>query len=135
MSIDESRREARERSRRQPRVLLVDDHAGFVAQAQALLAADGYDVVGTASDGHAAIEAAARLRPDLILLDVQLPDIDGFETASRLRSVVPAAAIVLVSTRSRADFGERLRTPAIDGFIAKIDLDGSAIRALVLGRP
>ncbi len=65
-------------------VLIVDDHPSFRASARVLLEAEGFDVIGEAADGTSGIEEASRLRPDLVLLDVQLPDIDGFDVASRL---------------------------------------------------
>ena len=60
-------------------VLIVDDHAGFRLAARALLEADGFDVVGESATGNEGLEAVGRLRPDLVLLDVGLPDIDGIE--------------------------------------------------------
>ena len=65
-------------------VLIVDDHPSFRASARTLLEAEGYDVVGEAENGESAVAAALRLRPDLVLLDVQLPDIDGFEVADQI---------------------------------------------------
>ena len=65
-------------------VLIVDDHPSFRASARVLLEAEGFDVIGEAADGASGIAEAKRLRPDLVLLDVQLPDIDGFDVASRL---------------------------------------------------
>ena len=65
-------------------VLIVDDHPGFRASARMLLEAEGYDVVGEAGDGQAGLEAAAELHPDVVLLDIQLPDMDGFEVAAGL---------------------------------------------------
>ena len=80
-------------------VLIVDDHPSFRASAHAMLEADGFEVIGEAEDGESAIEAAARLHPDVVLLDVQLPDIDGFEVARRLTSIDGAPSVVLVSSR------------------------------------
>jgi DNA-binding NarL/FixJ family response regulator len=65
-------------------VLIVDDHDGFRSSARALLEAEGFDVVGEAGDAASALAAAARLRPEVVLLDIQLPGIDGFEVAARL---------------------------------------------------
>src|SRR4051812_34030176 len=88
-----------------PRLLIVDDHAPFRAFARALLTLDGFDVVGEAADGATGIDAARNLRPDVVLLDVQLPGLDGFRVARVLGAVVPAPAVVLVSSRSRDDYG------------------------------
>ena len=82
-------------------VLIVDDHQGFRAGARALLEADGFDVLGEAADGESAVEQARRLRPQVVLLDVQLPGIDGFAVAERLAAEPAAPAVVLVSSRGR----------------------------------
>ena len=78
-------------------VLIVDDHPSFRGSARALLEAEGYEVVGEAENGLDGLDAARALRPDLVLLDVQLPDIDGFEVASRLTQDAGAPAVVLIS--------------------------------------
>ena len=66
-------------------VLIVDDHAGFRLSARRILEVDGYEIVGEAEDGRAAIEAARRLRPDIVLLDVNLPDLDGHSVCRQIR--------------------------------------------------
>src|SRR5262245_10832441 len=86
-------------------VLIVDDHPSFRAVARMMLELDGFSVVGTAADGESGVAGTLRLAPDIVLLDVELPDIDGFEVAARLRAAGSAAAIVLASSRERADFG------------------------------
>ena len=88
-----------------PTVLIVDDHPSFRVTARALLEAEGFDVVGEAEDGETALEEAARLHPDVVLLDVQLPGIDGFEVAARLTSWNGASpAVVLTSSRDATEF-------------------------------
>ena len=82
-------------------VLIVDDHAGFRASARALLEADGFEVLGEAADGESALEQARRLRPQVVLLDVQLPGMDGFAVAERLAAEPAAPAVVLISSRGR----------------------------------
>ena len=112
-------------------ILIVDDHDGFRSFARAVLEADGFEVVGEAADGVSALEAAGRLRPDLVLLDVQLPDLDGFEVAERLAREEDPPVVVLVSTRDAASYRNRLvRTPA-RGFISKAELSGPAVTAVV----
>ena len=112
-------------------VLIVDDHPSFRATARALLLAEGYEVVGEAPDGESAVEAAKALRPDLVLLDVQLPDIDGFEVARRLRANGSAPAIVLTSSRDASEFGSLVDESGARGFVPKAELSGAAIAALI----
>jgi len=115
-----------------PTVLIVDDHAGFRASARALLEAEGFDVVGEAADGEQAIGEVERLRPDVVLLDVQLPDVDGFAVADRLALAGSLAAVVLISSREAAAYGPRAEAAGARGFIAKRDLSGEALAALLL---
>jgi DNA-binding NarL/FixJ family response regulator len=115
------------------RVLIVDDHAPFRALARLLLTAEGFDVVGEAGDGATAITAARDLEPEVVLLDVQLPDIDGFGVAEVLAGHGPAPTVVLVSSRSRGDYGARLAGSTARGFIAKAELSGDELRR-VLGK-
>jgi DNA-binding NarL/FixJ family response regulator len=112
-------------------VLIVDDHPSFRGSARALLEAEGYEVVGEAENGLDGLDAARALRPDLVLLDVQLPDIDGFEVASRLTQDAGAPAVVLISSRDGSDFGHLVRDSGARGFIPKAELSGDAIAALV----
>ena len=114
-----------------PTVLIVDDHPSFRSLARALLEAEGFAVVGEAEDGATAIAAVEALRPAVVLLDVQLPDLDGFEVAERLASRADAPAVVLVSTRTAAAYGVRLETTSARGFISKTSLSGAALAALV----
>jgi len=112
-------------------VLIVDDHPSFRATARMLLEAEGYSVVGQAADGRSALAETARLRPDVVLLDVNLPDLDGFEVAQRLSANGSASAIVMVSSRDGADFGALVARSGARGFIAKSDLSGAALRAVL----
>ena len=112
-------------------VLIVDDHAAFRAGARRLLEEEGYDVVGEAVDGASALSSAQELRPDVVLLDVHLPDLDGFEVASRLTAGQPAPSVVLTSSREVSDFGPRLPTCGACGFVPKDELCGSALAAVL----
>jgi DNA-binding NarL/FixJ family response regulator len=110
------------------RILIVDDHPSFRASARALLEADGYEVIGEAADGHSALRSAHALQPDVVLLDVQLPDIDGFEVAERLRG---GPAIVLTSSREACDYGPLPQSSGARGFVPKAELSGDGIAALL----
>jgi DNA-binding NarL/FixJ family response regulator len=114
-----------------PTVLIVDDHSSFRSLARTLLEAEGFAVVGEAEDAATAIAAVEALRPAVVLLDVQLPDLDGFELAERLARRADAPAVVLVSTRAAAAYGVRLETTSARGFISKTSLSGAALAALV----
>ena len=112
-------------------MLIVDDHPSFRSFARALLESEGFDVVGEAEDGSTAIAAVEALRPAIVLLDIQLPDLDGFEVAERLAAQADPPAVVLVSTRTAAAYGARLKTAPARGFIPKTSLSGAALTALV----
>ena len=114
-----------------PSVLIVDDHDDFRASARALLELQGFDVVGDVEDGEAALEAAGRLRPDVVLLDVQLPGMDGFEVAERLAATAEAPRVVLISSRRRSAYDARLPGAAVAGFLGKHELSGAALAALL----
>ena len=113
------------------RVLVVDDHAGFRRCASALLSEEGFEVVGEAESGEAALALAADLEPELVLLDVQLPDLDGFEVASRLLTRDPALKIVLISSRDRSSYGSAIETSGAIGFIWKAELSGGALEEVL----
>src|SRR5690349_16653366 len=112
-------------------VLIVDDHPSFRASARRLLEAEGFEVVGEAADGHAAIAAAQELQPDLVLLDVQLPDLDGFEVAARLAELGLPCAVVLTSSRNAAEYGPLVTETAVRGFVPKSELSGAVLTALL----
>ncbi len=114
-------------------ILIVDDNAGFRVQARALLEADGFDVVGESEDGSSGLAAARALRPDLVLLDIGLPDVEGFEVARELAIDGPPPLVVLTSSREAAAYGPRLDSSRVLGFIPKDELSGATIRALMAG--
>src|SRR5262249_54852148 len=114
-----------------PTLLIVDDHPSFRSTARALLEADGFEVLGEAVDGAGAIEAARRLQPEVMLLDVQLPDIDGFEVVDQLTADSSSPAIVLTSSRDAAEFGGLVERSNARGFVPKAELSGAALIALL----
>ena len=113
-------------------VLIVDDHPSFRASARRMLEAHGFEVVGEAEDGGAALAAVQRLRPELVLLDVRLPDVDGFEIARRLLDASgPTPQIVLISSHDSADLGEAVGASGARGFVSKSELTAEAITLLI----
>jgi DNA-binding NarL/FixJ family response regulator len=112
-------------------VLIVDDHPSFRATARAMLESEGFDVVGEAADGAAAIEATRSLQPDVVLLDVYLPDLDGFEVAQRLTKNGRPPAIVMTSSRDAGDFGPLVEQSGARGFIPKAELSGASLSELL----
>jgi len=112
-------------------VLIVDDHEGFRGIARGLLEAEGFEVVGEAADGESAIIEAKRLRPQFVLLDVQLPDIDGFEVASRLDEAGEPPVVVLTSSRDARSYRRRVALSTARAFIPKAELSGDALAALI----
>ncbi|MGR7027052.1 response regulator [Geodermatophilus sp. URMC 62] len=115
------------------RVLIVDDHAPFRSLARRLLVAGGFQVVGEAADGAGALAAARDLVPDVVLLDVQLPDLDGFAVAEALARGQPAPVVVLVSSRALLDYGHRVDASTARGFIAKAELSGETLLRVIDG--
>jgi two-component system response regulator EvgA len=113
------------------RVLIVDDHESFRSSARLLLEAEGYEVVGEAGTGAAGLSAAAELEPDVVLLDVHLPDVDGFDVAARLTGGEAAPRIVITSSRDASDFGPLIRRSGALGFVPKNELSGEALAALL----
>jgi DNA-binding NarL/FixJ family response regulator len=113
------------------RVLIVDDHDDFRSSAGALLEAEGFTVVGGVADGAAAVGAVERLRPEVVLLDIQLPDLDGFAVAERLAATTDPPRVVLISSRDATAYGPRLDAAAVCGFLAKWELSGASLAALV----
>jgi len=111
-------------------ILLVDDHAGFRRVARRMLEAGGLRVVGEAASGHEALALVGKLRPEVVVLDVLLPDMDGFVVATQLAALPAPPTVVLISSRTRTELGARLDTAPVAGFLAKEELDGRRLAEL-----
>jgi DNA-binding NarL/FixJ family response regulator len=114
-------------------ILIVDDNALFRREARAILEADGLSVIGEAADGLTGLAEARRLLPDLVLLDIGLPDMEGFAVAEALADDGSPPAVILTSSRDAREYGPRLRQSRSIGFVAKDELSGAAVRALLAG--
>jgi DNA-binding NarL/FixJ family response regulator len=114
-------------------LMIVDDHDAFRSFASTMLSHEGFDVVAVAHDGEAALSALETVRPDAVLLDLQLPGIDGFEVARRLASA-SSPRVVLMSSREASDYGSRLTAAPAAGFISKLALSGDALVSLLTRR-
>ena len=112
-------------------VLIVDDHATFRSTARAVLEAEGFDVVGEAASVSEALEAVARVQPQIVLLDVELPDGNGFDLAERLTANGSRINVVLVSSRDYSDFVALVAQSGARGFLPKAELSGERLAALV----
>ena len=112
-------------------VLIVDDNDVFRSSARAVVQAAGYDVVGEAGEVTSALAQVHALHPDVVLLDIQLPDGDGFTLAGQLAAEGQAPTVVLVSSRERADYGSRIDNAPAAGFISKLDLSRATLEALI----
>lgn len=113
-----------------PRLLLVDDHAGFRRLAALTLRRAGFDIVGEAADGREAVTRTVELHPDIVVLDVLLPDTDGFDVARQLAALPQPPMVVLTSSRPHGDYGIRIGQSPVRGFVGKDELTGAAVAAL-----
>jgi DNA-binding NarL/FixJ family response regulator len=111
------------------RAVIVDDHAAFRASARRLLELSGYDVVGEAADGVTGLALARELEPELVLLDIALPELSGFDVAKGLSGT--PSKVILISSRQQKDFGKRVRQSGAVGFVSKDELSAEALRELM----
>ena len=113
-------------------VLIVDDHPSFRASARAMLEAEGFDVVGELAEGASVVETVLALDPDVVLLDVQLPDMSGFDVCAELEDYGGRSVqVILVSSRDLTDYGELVDVSCASGFVPKGELSGDVIAALL----
>jgi CheY-like chemotaxis protein len=115
-------------------ILVVDDHDGFRVFARKMLEAAGFTVTEAAT-GAQATEAVRAVRPGLVLLDIQLPDCDGFEVARQLAAQGDSPVVVLTSTRDASDYGGLIAASPAAGFLPKDQLSGAALLTFLAGSP
>jgi DNA-binding NarL/FixJ family response regulator len=108
-------------------VVVVDDDPSFLATVRVLLEADGFSVVGEALTGEEGVAAVEELKPDLVLVDVNLPDIDGFEVVERLADGGGTTPVVLTSSRAAGDFGRLVEESSARAFVTKAEISGEAL--------
>ena len=112
-------------------MLIVDDHEAFRQSARDLLEAEGFEVVATVPDGPAAITASIELDPELVVLDIHLPGIDGFTVAVELAALPHPPVVVLTSSRAASSFGALIDAAPVRGFLAKHELSGEALASFL----
>jgi DNA-binding NarL/FixJ family response regulator len=115
-------------------VLIVDDHPTFRTFARRVLEEAGFAVVGEASDCHTAVEAVQGLKPEVVLLDVLLPDGSGLDVATQLGRADDAPTVVLTSSRTAGDLGRALREAPAHGFITKAEFSAPRFASLLESR-
>lgn len=113
------------------RVLVADDHAGFRTAVRLLLERRGIEVVGEVADGASAVVAARRLLPDVVIVDVDLPDASGFDVAAELCELRPTLLTILLSSRKGPGDAERAFAVGADAYLDKADLDADTIAQLI----
>ena len=114
-----------------PTVVIIDDSTDFLVSAAGMLNEEGFLVVGCVADPLLAIAEVRRLRPSLVLVDIQLPVSNGFELAAEFARMEPRPVVVLTSSREADAYGETLRNAPVRGFIAKRELTGDALASMV----
>lgn len=112
-------------------MVIIDDSDDFLVSAAGLLNEEGFLVVGCVADPAIAVDEVRRLRPSVVLLDIQLPATSGFALAAQLALMEPRPVVVLTSSRDASSYGEVLRTAPVRGFIAKRELSGDALATMV----
>jgi DNA-binding NarL/FixJ family response regulator len=117
------------------RCLIVDDSPGFLRSARLLLEREGMAVVGVASTVEEAVQQAEELRPDVLLLDIDLGEESGFDLAERLQAEtsLPPARVILISTHAEEDFADLIAVTPVAGFLPKAELSAGAIREVLAG--
>ncbi len=117
------------------RILVIDDNTAFRGAVGQLLAADGFTVVAGAATGERGVQLAREHKPDLVIVDVQLPDTDGFDVAEQLAGLDPALEVILTSSLDSSDLGALVTESPARGFVPKAELSAPAIEALLAPNP
>ena len=107
------------------------DAATFRVAVRVVLEAGGFNVIGEAADGREALAESARLTPDIVVLDIQLPDLDGFAVAEQLAASTPRPTVVLVSSRDAVTYGEKLERAQVVGFLPKWEVTGATLAGII----
>jgi DNA-binding NarL/FixJ family response regulator len=114
------------------RVLIADDHGLFAEALEAILAVDErIEVAGRARDGAEAVELAERLAPDVILMDISMPVLDGFEATRRIRESVPEANVLMLTGSNSRDDVDRSREAGAAGYVTKDRIAAELVEAIV----
>ena len=118
-----------------PRVLIADDYPGMVTALRRLLAVD-CDVVGSVGDGAALLEAAARLQPDIVVLDLHMPHVNGYDACRQLARLTPRAKVIVLTAASETEVQEAVRNAGASAFIMKHAIADQLLSAIreVYGR-
>jgi DNA-binding NarL/FixJ family response regulator len=116
------------------RVLLADDHGEMLEHVSELLSSDGCVVVGTASDGQAATDAAVKLRPDIVVLDISMPVLNGIQAAKHMKEADPSIKIVFLTCLADTDICRAALETGALGYVLKARLRTDLIPALKLAR-
>lgn len=118
------------------RILLADDHAAMLEEAQRLLKQD-YEIIGAVEDGEALVEEAQRLKPDVIISDISMPVMTGFEAAAQIRRSGLTAKLIFLTVQSSAPYLKKARALGADGYVLKVYANEqlpAAVSAVLAGR-
>ena len=120
-------------TRRKPlRVLIADDHRLFAEALEAILATDErIEVVGQASDGEQAVELARKLGPDVVLMDVSMPVLDGFEATREIRSAGEEVRVLMLTGSNSRDDVDRSRDAGASGYVTKDRIASELVATIV----
>lgn len=115
------------------RCLIVDDNPGFLQSARLLLEREGFSVVAVASNGEDALRRTEALRPEVVLVDVDLGDENGFDVVRSLHNLLGPATpdLILISVHTAADLAELITASPATGFITKSELSAGSVRKLL----